>query len=293
MIELKQCPVCKSANIKLAYSSSTTRGQDKKVWTVFECVCSHQFMNPQPSWDELSPYYGGDYTPYNPRPADDENKLAEARQSGLFRHIPITDGKRILDVGCGGGSFLRLAKMLGAKEQGVELSEHGVRACRNHGLNVFEGTLEQYASTSPEKFDCITSSHVVEHLPDPVETLRMMKSLLAPGGIVWVGVPNASYPINKALSGKHPLADLPLHLMQFTPKSLIIAAERANLKLLKQTTESLAWQTELSLGLFLRYKLMVPRAITLNLRLLKPFARWYGERADRQNNGEAILAEFV
>jgi len=250
-------------------------------------------MDPQPTWDELAAYYNVDYAPYERFAEQDDEEIVKARATGYLRHIPIPEGKRLLDLGCGGGTFLRIAKKLGAIEQGVEPSEYASRVCLNQGLNVFTGTLEQFAKQAPSKYDFITASHVVEHLPDPVGTLRAMKSLLAPGGLIWIAVPNAVYPINRALKGLHPIADLPLHLMQFTPASLAQAGEKAGLKLKRQTTESLPRFVEESIGYYFRHKMMIPRKWTSKLRLFRPISGWYARRTESRNNGETILAEFV
>jgi hypothetical protein len=64
---LAKCPVCGSGHFSLLYTAPTTRGVDRRLWSVFECKsCSHQFMNPQPSWEELEAYYNHDYDPYDP-----------------------------------------------------------------------------------------------------------------------------------------------------------------------------------------------------------------------------------
>src|SRR5438128_2328669 len=95
---LSSCPVCRSSNLQQAFSAPTTRGQDKRLWSVSECKsCSHQFMNPQPSWDELAFYYDKNYQAYDPMhgsQADDDAEVEQARSRGTVRHIPIPSGKR-------------------------------------------------------------------------------------------------------------------------------------------------------------------------------------------------------
>jgi len=253
-------------------------------------------MNPQPSWEDLKPYYTAAYDPYNPdhgRLVDDSEALADARQSGRLRHIDLPVDKKILDVGCGAGYFLRLAKKLGAIEQGVEPSEYATSIAKTQGLNVFCGTLEEFAVHTDEKFNVITSNHVIEHVPNPVETLATMKSLLAPEGFIWISVPNAAYPISKSLNGLWHSADLPYHLMHFSPKSMALAGHKAGLKTRKQVTESIPRIVEASLGQYLRYRWMLPRKITHATGILKPIANWYARRADAKTNGEAIITEFI
>ena len=122
------------------------------MWNVDRCnTCSHGFMNPQPSWEELTPYYSADYDPYDPSHGAsnaDDKVVEQARQSGEFRHVKIVPGSRILDVGCGGGYFLRIAALLGANVEGVEPSAIAAERARASGLTVFTGGVEDYAAKS-------------------------------------------------------------------------------------------------------------------------------------------------
>lgn len=299
MIVITNCPVCESIKHKSIYSAPTTRGQDRRLWPVSECAdCSHQFMSPQPTWNDLEPYYSNSYDPYDPTHgslADDDHDVEQAMRTGLFRHISITKGTRLLDVGCGGGYFLRIAKWLGAIVQGVEPSRYAADVAQKQGLKIFCGTLEDFAAQNnlKPKFDIITANHVVEHVPNPVETLRTMRQFLAPNGFIWIAVPNAAYPINRAIKGRWHSADLPYHLMQFTPSSMARAGEQAGLRLRHQASESIPSIVEASLGQYFRYKWMLPRRITQKLGVLSPLSMWYAKRMDERANGEAIITEFV
>jgi 2-polyprenyl-3-methyl-5-hydroxy-6-metoxy-1,4-benzoquinol methylase len=296
---LVKCPVCSLMDFSFAYSAPTTRGQDQRLWSVSECKgCSHQFMNPQPSWEELEFYYDKGYQPYDTMhgsQAEDDQEIEAAKRSGTFRHIPVPTGKRLLDVGCGAGWFLRIAKKLGAIEQGVEPSGYAAALAQKQGLRIFNGTLESFVQNIPAgtQFDIITASHVLEHVPAPVDTLRAMKLLLAPGGFVWIGVPNASYPICRALKGLWHSSDLPYHLMQFTPKSMAEAGRLAELKMRRQTTESIPQLVSASLGQYLRYKWKLPRRLTQKFGVLDVISERYAKYVDAKIVGEAILTEFI
>jgi 2-polyprenyl-3-methyl-5-hydroxy-6-metoxy-1,4-benzoquinol methylase len=116
----------------------------------------------------------------------------------------------VLDAGCGAGSFLRIAQKLGIDCQGVEPSEYAADVARSQNLKVFTGAIEEFAEQTDDKFDVITSHHVVEHVPNPISTLFAMRKLLAPGGYIWIAVPNAAYPPGRAIKGMWHGADLPV-----------------------------------------------------------------------------------
>ena len=86
MQTLCACPVCKSEKIRHDFDASTTRGMDEKVWSIHRCeACSHGFMNPQPSWDELEAYYSASYDPYDPShgaAAQDDAVVEKAGRDG-------------------------------------------------------------------------------------------------------------------------------------------------------------------------------------------------------------------
>jgi 2-polyprenyl-3-methyl-5-hydroxy-6-metoxy-1,4-benzoquinol methylase len=267
------------------------------MWSVSGCgSCTHQFINPQPSWDDLKFYYDNGYRAYSPNhgtESGDEDAIHTAQHTGKLRGIPLPSGKRLLDAGCGAGSFLRIANKLGALGEGIEPSEYASGVARSQGLKVFCGTIEAFAEQTTDTLDIITSHHVIEHVPDPVASFRAMRKLLAPNGFIWIAVPNAAYPPAKAIKGRWHSSDLPYHLMQFSPTSLRTAGEIANLKVRTQKTLSIPHLVETSLAQYFRYKWMIPRKISHGSGILKPLAGWYAKRMDRRHEGEAIITEFV
>jgi hypothetical protein len=118
-----------------------------------------------------------------------------------------------------------------------------------------------------------------------------MKQLLAPGGYAWIAVPNASYPIAKALKGWWHSSDLPYHLMHFTPESMALAGSRAGLRVRCQRTASMPEAVASSLRQYLRYTWMIPRRLTEKIGIIDVAANWYAQRVDAKAAGEAILTE--
>lgn len=100
--------------------------------------------------------------------------------------------KRVLDVGCGSGTFLDEARTAGLETHGLELNSAAAAVAREKGHRIFSTLLGEVAQQSqPPVFDLITFFQVVEHLPAPVDVLRDALKLLRPGGYIAIAVPSA------------------------------------------------------------------------------------------------------
>ena len=125
---------------------------------------------------------------------------------------------RLLDVGCGFGSFVGMMRQRGWDADGVDPSPTVVAAALHKGYPVRLGTLEEL-HCEPGSYDAVTMFYVLEHLRDPMGALRKVSDLLAPGGIVLIRVPHTT-PIVRLLAPLGmggALYDPPFHLYDFSP----------------------------------------------------------------------------
>ncbi|WP_300033840.1 class I SAM-dependent methyltransferase [uncultured Roseobacter sp.] len=291
------CTICGSAETGMWYRGDAVRTEwaGQKLWDVQRChTCGHQFTAPRPSDAELGYYYSSGYSPhtfgYGVR-ATMDTVIKTARETGYHRHVRITSGMDVLDVGCGGGTFLAVCQAMGADIQGVEPSADGASTCRDNNIPVHEGFLDDYLGVADRRFDLITANHVVEHHAEPVRLLREMKSLLKPDGKIWFSVPNAGCHASRLLKDRWHSSDLPVHLQHFTPHSVRRMIAEAGLSLTTLKTES---ENSLpgSYANLLRRKLGVPGRLTRMIAgpALQKNA-WLGRRIDASGNGEAIITE--
>ena len=99
-------------------------------------------------------------------------------------------GKRVLDVGCGGGILAESMAERGAKVTGIDLGEKALGVAKLHRLE--SGVTVDYrlisaealAAESPAAFDVVTCMEMLEHVPDPAAIVAACASLVVPGGIV-------------------------------------------------------------------------------------------------------------
>ncbi len=117
----------------------------------------------------------------------------DERRRALFRGFladvrPCGRG-RLLDVGCGSGEFLALAREQGWTADGIEISSGGAALARRRGLAV-HGTP---GDLPDDHFDAVTLWNVVDFFLRPVEQMRDIHRVVAPGGRVFVRTPNATF----------------------------------------------------------------------------------------------------
>jgi len=133
---------------------------------------------------------------------------------------------RYLDVGCGSGGALGVARALGWRTAGVEVDAAAADKARRFADELHVGEV-QTAPFAPARFDLVTAFHVLEHVPDPVGMTRRMLEWLAPGGLLIVEVPNAGGLGARLFGCAWSGLELPRHLSHFTPQSLGDVVRRA------------------------------------------------------------------
>ncbi len=171
------CPLCDRAPVEFAV--------DYQGFHLCKCPdCGLQFQSPRLSFEVLADkVYTEDYCPGHEESA---NETAYARQLSNFERLTEKKG-RVLDVGCGNGSFLEYAKQNGWETFGADIRLSPETA--NLTCPLFEGRLTDI-DFGATRFDVIRFNHVLEHLQNPLVELARCRELLNPGGNVFVGVPN-------------------------------------------------------------------------------------------------------
>lgn len=200
--------------------------------------CSLVYVNPQPSMD-ASQYWPGDHVTGEHRREDVKRPIFENGLSTLGQLKP--DRGRLLDIGCGFGLFVSLAQDQGWEAHGVDLSDVAVSYAREvRGVASVRRCSLEDAGFSRGSFEAVTMWNVLEHVSDPLATLRQVHGLLAEDGLLLVRVPNMSF--HHAVRTCGPLLPLagirrkppylggispPKHLFGFNPRTLRGLLERA------------------------------------------------------------------
>lgn len=235
--EKVDCPLCRIAPEPFAV--------DDHGFNLCRCPkCGLQFVTPRLDFEQLADkVYTDVYFPHR----EDEIGLGAAErhlyslQLSNFERLLRRKG-RVLDIGCGNGSFLSFAEKNGWEIAGVDIKLSA--DARRLTCPLWEGRLRDI-DFGEAGFDVIRLNHVLEHTQNPVEELVIIRGLLRPSGIVYLSVPNIAG-ISARLKNAQSRLGLKSrpwrhyaamhHLFFFTPRTLKAVAEGAGLSVLKWET---------------------------------------------------------
>ncbi|MGD0291996.1 MAG: class I SAM-dependent methyltransferase [Candidatus Binataceae bacterium] len=209
---------------------------------MYRCdACRTSFVSPTPSDDVLSEFYrkfhlsleeGGEY------------EIVESRMSADFpvkvrlveNLFPEGSGRRLLDVGCGKGFFVKHCRDIGIDAQGVDLSRSAIKfAVDTLQVPAKAGTLSQMKGELGV-FDAITFWATIEHVPDPLKTLRDIYSVLRPGGRLFLDTGVGDDWLDRILPGHVQWYDPPQHLFVFSTTGMSRALEQVGFRVIDVDT---------------------------------------------------------
>jgi SAM-dependent methyltransferase len=245
-MEPPRCLVCQDPAAELRYRLS--------AFSIYACArCGQVYLWPLPSEEEiratfadlytggsadlpeLQGYYGYcfDDVPTNPLVQTYEHWLTQLER----RHTP----GRLLDVGCGTGLFLAVARRRGWRVGGVDGSIEATRHARERfGLDVETGDFETLVDRG-ERFDAVTMWDIVEHARDPIQLLASARRALAPDGVLALSTPNQRSILDVVAGAGYRLSGgratgalekfyIGQHFLYFAPDTLRAALRRAGLE---------------------------------------------------------------
>ncbi len=206
----------------------------KHQWPLVACDgCGLVRVDPRPTAEQIAAIYAPPAGYHLQRLAGPsrysrwERRRCEhlARITGPAPHAQA----RLLDVGCSTGDYLERARARGWSVYGIELAQHlAVYARTRRALPVaYAGVEDVLPRFGEQSFDVITLWDVLEHLPQPLSTMRDMFRALRPGGRVYLATPNLAgwvprfhWQVVRRLWNIWPHPEPPFHLHQFSRDTL-------------------------------------------------------------------------
>ncbi|MHC4660094.1 MAG: class I SAM-dependent methyltransferase [Planctomycetota bacterium] len=221
------CPLCQSPK------AETFHAAEKARYT--RCLdCGMMYQSPRPADPiAVSVATTEDGVGYFDEKAFDKRKQ-KRYASVLADFSRYKQTGRLLEIGCASGGFLVAARNAGWNVHGVEISETAASIAREkHGLEVFVGDISE-AKLGGVDFDVAVMNMVVEHLADPVATLKIVAGVLRLGGALWLSTPN--YDSDTLELQPEPQYFPADHYSLFNPITIRTAIEKAGLSVRKLST---------------------------------------------------------
>jgi SAM-dependent methyltransferase len=224
---MNHCPACGENNwgVKAGGKLRFSGGGDLE-WYVCR-GCSHRWLSTDPEIQaRIESHYNRRYAGFR----QDETFSAVVRRelNGNIRRLaPMA--RTVLDVGCGNGQFMSIARQCGYECVGIDVSVEGVRLCRERGLVAVAADFLNHEYS--QRFDLVTFWDVVEHLRCPLDFLVRARSVLGPGGAIVLKIPGFEalhFALLRIVPGRAGLIlGAPEHVQYFTRKSLGCLLERS------------------------------------------------------------------
>lgn len=238
-------PLVESASLPLEWEETNCLACGSDAWTprleaadqcpqgagyrflVVQCQeCGLQFTNPRPTPACIERFYQEDYAPH--WKGEDHRHHRRVRRAGSPRdYLPLEGGGRLLDFGCGGGSYLLRMQKQGWQVTGLDSSQGAIDRLRLHqGVQALVGSLP-HPELEGARFDVITMWQSLEHVHQPLMVLRAANRLLTEQGQLIVAVPNIASLAFRWFRASWQGLELPRHLTHFTPATLEDMLHRA------------------------------------------------------------------
>lgn len=203
--EYIRCALCNSDDYEVVSEVSHQKdGVVKKVRNVVCDRCGLVYNNPMPTDKELDAYYDGghvqdhamgDYTyEAHVKRLGPKDKVTKRDATAKLLSEYLHEHDRVLDIGCSyGGTLYKLRETCGIETYGIEPDPLLVEVAQKYFEldNIEQGMFEDFIQRNNTTFHAIVIRHVFEHLKDPNLIIEQMKSLLEPGGFIYMAIPNA------------------------------------------------------------------------------------------------------
>lgn len=268
---VESCPVCGAKARTLLHSGLTDRvffcapGE----WTLYSCnQCHSAYLDPRPTAESIGLAYKNYFTHTEEKEKKMDSSLKRLKRgirngylnkkydtnlqpsiafgrwltpllpqkrtlNEIYRNLPprFNHGK-LIDIGCGNGTFLKKVMQLGWEAWGTDFDKEAIEIAKRTGANIVAGNANSNELPS-NYFDYVTMSHIIEHLHDPLSELKGVHRILKSGGTLWLATPNINSLTYQAFGANYRGLEPPRHLILFNQDSIKTLLEKSGFTKIK------------------------------------------------------------
>jgi SAM-dependent methyltransferase len=199
---------------------------EKDGYSMYRCgSCSLIFVYPQPIQDELNDLYSSKNHYQGNKAKGITKTTPSVKQEKVLGYLSNFATAKIIDIGCSNGEFLIFCRNAGLIPYGIEINSSTARVAESNGLNVFNGTIDEYESK--ENFDFVYMGDLIEHVKAPDLLIDNVKKIMKQSGRLIIVTPNmdcfwskATFILYRLFGIPWSCIEPPYHLNQFSVKNL-------------------------------------------------------------------------
>lgn len=260
---VEECPVCNSLTYEFLFNTYDVQfSKTLMMLPLVKCVdCGLAYLKRRPASSYMSNFYPNEsYPTYSKKMSCESEKQlyrkvrrtikarlnkrkTELLDRLLLAFVPdywrlavrFSPNSKVFDIGCGAGWRLDRFKEFEWKTYGNDFSSNAVEIAKAKGHHVIEGEIDDI-DYPKGFFDAVQISHVIEHLPDPVVTIKKAYSLLKDGGVLLLETPNSEGLIARIFHADFWQIDSPRHFQLFNKSNLKAMLEKCGFQVEKLKT---------------------------------------------------------
>jgi len=226
--ELSACPVCDSKELGIYCI--------KDLFVHQKCdKCNFVFLNPRLNQEATVSFYNSEVNEvYNENKfhgieEDAPDNIENLKNYKLLReNVTEVKGKKLLEIGCGKGTFLAKAASDGFDVYAIELNKLLIENLKKITPNIYTEDIHDL-DLEDNFFDVIYFRDVIEHIPSIGSFLKKIQQILKPGGLLFIDTHNIDSVVNSITKEFHTVIFAFEHPVHWSPKTLQLAGERAGL----------------------------------------------------------------
>lgn len=222
----------------LTYAEDDLTGKPGRFSFVVCDHCNLAYQNPRVHMDHIGNFYDEEYIAHRkktdwgfltPFYNHAMGKLDRDKEKLVQNYISLNNDSKVLDVGCGAGTFLlKILSSFDCEVSGVDFKDL-TRLPGFDKINFHHGLFYEQP-LSPDSFDLITMWHFLEHDYDPLQTLSHAKKIVKDEGLIIIEVPRLDSLTYKLFKERWPGLQAPQHTVLYSRETFLKVIEQAELE---------------------------------------------------------------